>query len=571
MKHPEFLPMTRQEMTACGYEELDILIITGDCYVDHPSFGAAIIGRLLTDCGYRVGIIAQPDWSTPESLKVMGRPKIGIGVTSGNMDSMVNLYTVGRRKRREDMFSENGVPGKRPPHALVVYSQLAKQAFPGVPVMIGGLEASLRRVAHYDYWQDKIRPSMLLDTKADIMVYGMGERPTPEVFRRFAAGESLEGIRGTARLLGKKAAEVFDPKDQYLELPSYEETLKNKDAIMTSTKMVESEMNPFGGKGLIQRYGDRLLVIEPPPLPLEPEELDRVHELPYARKPHPSYKGKIPAYETIITSVQAVRGCPGGCAFCGLVTHQGRCVMSRSARSIEREVDAITRNPRFKGTISDVGGAAGNLFGSHTDRSICAKCKRSSCLFPKPCPNYHCDGLAVRDLLRKLRQHPKVKHVFINSGIRLDLALRQPELLEELIRYHVSGHLKIAPEHLNPKVLKLMRKSSAEEFYKFVELFEKKSKEFGLEQYLVPLFISNFPGCTGKEMKTVDDYLNKRRWSLQQVQDYIPLPMTMGGAMYYCGKDSDGNPIPVNRGLAERRPQINVLKKRRSGKSKPGK
>ena len=559
--------MTRAEMISAGYDELDILIITGDCYVDHPSFGAAIIGRLLTDCGYKVGIIAQPDWNDPESLKVMGRPRIGIGVTSGNMDSMVNLYTVGRRKRREDMFSENGIPGKRPPHALVVYSQLARQAFPGVPVMIGGLEASLRRVAHYDYWQDKIRPSMLLDTKADIMVYGMGERPTPEVFRRFAAGEPLDGIRGTARLLGKKAAEQFTPGDDYLELPSYEETLKNKDAIMTSTKMIEAEMNPFGGRGLIQRYGDRLLVIEPPPMPLEPEELDRVHELPYARKPHPSYKGRIPAYETIITSVQAVRGCPGGCAFCGLVTHQGRCVMSRSAESIEREVEVIASNPRFRGTISDVGGAAGNLFGSTTDRSICAKCKRSSCLFPKPCPNYHCDGIAVRDLLRKLRKNPKIKHVFINSGIRLDLALRQPELLEELIRYHVSGHLKVAPEHLNPRVLKLMRKSSAEEFYKFVEIFEKKSKEFGLEQYLVPLFISNFPGCTGKEMKTVDDYLNSRRWSLQQVQDYIPLPMTMGGAMYYCGKDSEGNPIPVNRGLAERRPQINVLKKRRSGKS----
>ena len=245
--------------------------------------------------------------------------------------------------------------------------------------------------------------------------------------------------------------------------------------------------------------------------------------------------------------------------------------MSRSAQSIEREVDEITRNPRFKGTISDVGGAAGNLFGSKTNRDICAKCKRSSCLFPKPCPNYQCDGIAVRDLLRKLRQHPKVKHVFINSGIRLDLALRQPEFLEELIRYHVSGHLKVAPEHLDPKVLRLMRKSSAEEFYKFVEIFEKKSKEFGLEQYLVPLFISNFPGCTGKEMKTVDDYLNKRRWSLQQVQDYIPLPMTMGGAMYYCGKDENGNPIPVNRGLAERRPQINVLKKRRSGKPRPEK
>ncbi|MBQ7208777.1 MAG: YgiQ family radical SAM protein [Lentisphaeria bacterium] len=568
MKQPKFLPMTRQEMAEAGYDELDILIVTGDCYVDHPSFGAAIIGRLLTGCGYRVGIVAQPEWSDPECLRVMGRPKIGVGVTSGNMDSMVNLYTAGRRKRKEDMFSENGVPGRRPPHALPVYTQLVKQAFPGIPVMIGGLEASLRRIAHYDYWQDKIRPSMLVDTKADIMVYGMGERPTPEVFRRFAAGEPLDNIPGTARLLGKKAAEVFVPGDRYLELPSYEETLKNRDALMTATKMVESEMNPFGGHGLIQRYGDRLLVIEPPPLPLESEELDRVHELPYARRPHPSYKGRIPAYEAITTSVQAVRGCPGGCAFCGLVAHQGRCVMSRSAESIEREVDTISSDPRFRGTISDVGGAAGNIFGSTADRSICAKCKRSSCLFPKPCPNYHCDGLALRDLLRALRRHPKIKHVFINSGIRLDLALRQPELLEEIIRCHVSGHLKVAPEHLDPKVLRLMRKSSAEEFHRFVEIFEKLSKKFGLEQYIVPLFISNFPGCTDKEMKTVDDYLNSRHWSLQQVQDYIPLPMTMGGAMYYCGKDPDGNPIPVNRGLAERRPQIHVLKKRRSGKDK---
>ena len=308
MKQPKFLPMTRQEMEEAGYDELDILIVTGDCYVDHPSFGAAIIGRLLTECGYRVGIAAQPNWSDPECLRVMGRPKIGVGVTSGNMDSMVNLYTAGRRKRREDMFSENGIPGRRPPHALPVYTQLVKQAFPGIPVMIGGLEASLRRIAHYDYWQDKIRPSMLVDTKADIMVYGMGERPTPEVFRRFAAGEALDNIPGTARLLGKKAAEVFVPGGRYIELPSYEETLKNRDAIMTATKMVESEMNPFGGHGLIQRYGDRLLVIEPPPLPLESEELDRVHELPYARRPHPSYKGRIPAYEAITTTSTIVSG-----------------------------------------------------------------------------------------------------------------------------------------------------------------------------------------------------------------------------------------------------------------------
>ena len=565
LRQPEFLPTSFEEMKAAGYDELDILLITGDCYVDHPSFGVSIIGRWLAEHGYRVGIVAQPDWRDPEALKVMGRPRIGIGVTSGNMDSMVDLYTVGRRLRKEDVFSEDGAPGRRPPHALVVYAQMARQAFPGIPVMVGGLEASLRRVAHYDYWQDKIRPSVLVDSKAEILVYGMGERPTPEVFRRFAAGEALDGIRGTARLLGKKAAEAFDPGDRYLTLPSYEETLADRDALMTSTKMIEAEMNPFGGRGLIQRYGDRLLVIEPPPEPLESAELDLVHELPYARRPHPKYRGRIPAFETIKDSIQAVRGCPGGCAFCGLVAHQGRHVMSRSEDSIWREADAISRMPFFKGTISDVGGAAGNIYGSRYNLEKCARCKRSSCLFPSPCPTYECDGRAVVRMLRRLRSHPKIKHLYINSGIRLDLALRQPELLRELVQFHVSGHLKVAPEHLNPVVLKLMRKSPAEEFYRFMEIFEKLSKECGKEQYLIPLFISNFPGCTEREMKTVDDFLDKHHWSLQQVQDYIPLPMTMGGAMYYTGKAPDGTPIPVNRGLAERRPQISVLKKRRSG------
>ena len=562
---PEFIPTSRKEMESLGWDELDVLLITGDCYVDHPSFGVSIIGRHLIDCGYRVGIIPQFDWNDVEALKVMGKPRVGIGVTSGNMDSMVNIYTAGRRKRKEDMFSEDGETGKRPPHALVVYSQLARRAFPGVKVMIGGLEASLRRVAHYDYWQDKIRPSMMVDTKADIMVYGMGERPTPEVFRRFETGESLAGIPGTARLLGKKEAELFVPGDKYLELPSYEETLQNKDAIMTSTIMVEQEMNPFRGRGLFQRYGERILVIEPPPLPLNSEELDRVHELPYSRKPHPRYKKRIPAFDAIANSVQAVRGCPGGCAFCGLVAHQGRSVMSRSSDSLCREIDEVTKMPLFRGTISDIGGAAGNIFGSSADPEVCAKCKRSSCLFPKVCPNYKCDGLLLLDLLRRLRNHPKVKHIYINSGIRLDLALRQPELLREIVRYHVSGHLKVAPEHLDSGVLKLMRKSSAEEFYTFMEEFSRLSKEFGLEQYIIPLFISNFPGCTAKAMQVVDDFLNKHHWSLQQVQDYIPLPMTMGGAMYYCGKDSDGNPITVNRGLAERRQQIEVLKRRRTG------
>ena len=568
IKQPEFLPVDLKSMQQAGFDELDILVITGDCYVDHPSFGAALIGRLLIDCGWRVGVVAQPDWNNPESLKVMGTPRLGVAVTSGNMDSMVNIYTAGRRKRREDMFSENGQTGKRPPHALVVYSQLAKRAFPGVPVVSGGLEASLRRIAHYDYWQDKIRPSILADTKNDILIYGMGERPLPEVFRRLENKESLAVIPCTDRLLGKKAAEEFDPKDAYVTLPSYEEVLSNPDALMTSTKLQEQEMNPFGGKGLLQWHGDRLLVIEPPPLPLETAELDRVHELPYAWKAHPMYKGRIPAADAVIGSIQAVRGCPGGCAFCGLVSHQGRCVTSRSADSLWRELDEMVKSPIFRGTVSDVGGAAGNLFGAKVNPEICAKCHRSSCLVPKICPNFKCDGKELVQVLRRLSSHPKVKHLFINSGIRLDLALKQPELLDEMVRHHVSGHLKVAPEHLDDEVLRLMRKNPAADFYRFQEEFERISKDANLEQYIIPLFISNFPGCTAQAMKTVDDFLNRHKWSLQQVQDYIPLPMTMGAAMYYCGKDSDGNVIHVNRGLAERRPQIEVLKKRRSGPEK---
>ena len=562
-RYAPFLPTSAEEMKALKWDALDILLITGDCYVDHPSFGAAIIGRLLEHHGYKVGIIAQPDWKTPESLKIMGTPRVGIGVTSGNMDSMVNIYTAGRRMRRDDMFSEDGKTGNRPPHALVVYAQLARQAFPGKPVLTGGLEASLRRVAHYDYWQDKIRPSMLLDTKSDILVYGMGERPVPEAFARMRDNLPLDGIRGTARLLGKKAALEFD-RTGYVELPSYEEILNNKDALMAETKLVEANMNYYSASGLIQQYGDRLLVIEPPAEPLTEKELDEVHELPYARKPHPKYKGRIPAFDAIADSIQAVRGCPGGCAFCGLVAHQGRTVMSRSENSIVREAEYISSRPEFRGTISDVGGAAGNIFGSKYDTEKCKKCRRVSCLFPQPCPSYQCDGQAMVHLLRTLRKMPKIRHLYINSGIRLDLCLRQKELLYELIAHHVSGHMKVAPEHLHPRVMKLMRKGTPEEFYEFMREFERISKECGLEQYIIPLFISNFPGCTGKEMKTVDDFLNKHHWSLQQVQDYIPLPMTMGAAMYYTGKDSDGNPIEVNRGLAERREQIHVLKKRRT-------
>ncbi len=563
---PRFLPTCRKEMLDAGWDALDILLITGDCYVDHPSFGAAIIGRLLVGCGWRVGIIAQPDWTDPEALRIMGTPRIGIGVTSGNMDSMVCIYTAGRRLRRDDCFSVNGKTGNRPPHALAVYAQLARRAFPGTKIMVGGLEASFRRIAHYDYWQDKIRASMLADTKADILCYGMGERPVPEIFRRFADNLPLDGIRGTARLLGSKAAGEYAPvPGSFVELPSFEEIKSDRDALMTATKITEAEMNFQSGKILLQKHGDRLVVVEPPPPPLSEAELDAVHELPYAREPHPVYagQGRIPAYDAIKDSIQAVRGCPGGCAFCGLVVHQGRHVMSRSEDSIMREVDCISKLKTFRGTVSDIGGAAGNIYQSKYDLNKCKICRRASCLWPHPCPNYICTGQETVRLLRRVSRHPAVKHLYINSGIRLDLALRQPEFLNELIKHHVSGHLKVAPEHLDPVTLNLMRKSPAEDFFRFMEIFERVSRECGKEQYLIPLFISNFPGCTDEGMKTVDDFLNRHHWSLQQVQDYIPLPMTMGAAMYYTGKAPDGTEITVHRGLAERRGQIKVLKKNR--------
>ena len=561
-----YLPTNRQEMEAFGWDELDVLLLTGDAYVDHPSFGVSLIGRILLAAGFRTGVIAQFPWQDPEVLKVMGTPRVGIGISSGNLDSMVNIYTAGRRKRREDAYIENGATGKRPPHALVVYSQLAKRAFPGVPVVLGGLEASMRRITHYDYWQDKLRFPVLVDTKADILIYGMGERPVLEIFNRLRDGKTLEGIPGTARLLGKKAAATFVKPDNFIEIPSHEEHLTRKSALMDSIKAVELASNQHAGRGLIERVGDRLLVVEPPQKPLTSEELDRVNELNFSRKPHPGYKNRIPAFETIRDSIPAVRGCPGGCAFCGLVAHQGRAVTSRSERSIINDIEKLTADKNFRGTISDIGGAAGNIYGSIVkDEQKCRQCRRSSCLWPLPCSNYQCDGKRLLALLREIRKNPKVKHLYINSGMRLDLANQQKELFREIIKHHVSGHMKVAPEHLNDDVLKLMRKNPAKDFYTFKEFFENESRAIGKEQYLIPLFISNFPGCTTEKMKTVDDFLNKHNWSPQQVQDYIPLPMTIGGVMYYTGLAPDGSPIEVNRGLAERRPQINMLKKKRHG------
>ncbi|MBN2163242.1 MAG: YgiQ family radical SAM protein [Pontiellaceae bacterium] len=567
-----FLPTTASEMHARGWSELDVLLISGDAYVDHPSFAAAVIGRVLEGEGLRVGIVAQPDWTDPASLLVMGVPRLFCGITAGNLDSMLAAYTAARRKRRDDAYSEGGEVGKRPNMAVVVYSQLARRAFSGVPIVIGGIEASLRRTVHYDYWQDKLRPSILLDSKADILVYGMGERAIREIARRTAGEKPLDGIPGTARLLGGRETTERDFKE-CIALPSLEECQADKGALIKLAKLTEREQNPFSGKPLVQMHGARALLIEPPAEPLNTAEFDRIYELPFMHAAHPSYKQPIPAFSMIRDSITVVRGCGGGCTFCGLGMHQGRFLSSRSEESVVHEVESLAGQKSFHGTVTDLGGPTANLYGCRNGvKEACRKCRRASCLYPKICPNLDVDQKAAIRLMRRVRKLRRVKHVFIQSGIRMELALQNPKYIRELAAHHVSGHLKVAPEHLHSKVVRRMRKPGLEVFDAFRSQFEQFSREAGKKQYIVPYFISNFPGSTKDEMKVVEGYLRDERWKLQQVQDFIPLPMTPAAAMYYSGLDYETEqPIPVIRGLAERRGQMHRLKGRRPPhRKKPG-
>ncbi|MBO7520651.1 MAG: YgiQ family radical SAM protein [Opitutales bacterium] len=562
----KFVPMLPEEMRARGWDYIDILVVSGDAYVDHPTFGPPLIARVLLDAGYRVAICAQPDWKNAGCLKIFGRPRLGCAVASGNMDSMVKLYTAGRRLRHADQFSPNAELGKCPPHASVVYCQLARQAFPGIPVILGGVEASLRRVAHYDYWQDKMRPSVLVDAKADLLCYGMGELTMLEIFERIKEGKDLKNIRGTCRYLGGNESAEFEFSESVEALPSFEEICSDKLAIMRQTKIVEANTNPWNAKVLAQKTRGRILVVEPPRPPLTQEQFDYFCELPFTGLPHFSYKGKIPAWEMIKESIPVVRGCPGGCAFCGLVSHQGRHIVSRSRESVLRSVKNLAQKPFFRGTISDIGGAAGNIYGhAPRDPGLCKKCRRYSCLFPSFCKNYDAKEEPLMDLLDSVMKVEKVKHCFINSGVRLDLALAQPRQTKKIIASHVSGQVSVAPEHLDDAVLKLMRKGRAGEFEAFKKIFDEVNLKTGKKQFMVPYFISNFPGCTEENMEVVDKFLNKSNWSLRQVQDFIPLPMTMGAAMYCAEAAPDGTPIKVNKGLGERRQQRGVLKKVRGG------
>ena len=564
---PEFIPMSGKELAILGWDGIDILLVTGDAYVDHHSFGIALIGRTIIAAGYRVGIVAQPDWKNSEFLKVMGRPKLACAVSSGNLDSMLNIYTSGRRIRKEDSFSPGDKAGLRPPLAVSVYSNLAKAAFPGLPLIIGGIEASMRRIAHYDYWKDKILPSILVSSKADILLYGMAEKSILEVLERIKAGSSLDGIRGTALYLGDKKSSVFftESVNEYIELPSYDRILNEKSTLLESFKLVESESNPYSGKGLYQKYDNRVLVVEPPEIPLMQKELDAIYALPFTDRPHPKYKEKILAYEMIKDSITALRGCPGGCSFCGLGIHHGKFVSCRSIDSIIESVQRLSKKPHFRGTVTNIGGPTANVYANRAkDIELCKKCRRPSCLYPIICANYQIDDAEFSKLLNEVLKLDKVKHVFISSGIRLDLAKKQPKLMKQIVQKHTSGHLKVAPEHLDKRVLALMRKNGAEDFYDFIKFFRRESAACGKKQYLVPYFISNFLGCGKEAASKVNNFLEKNKWSLQQVQDFIPLPMTIASAMYHAKTDTEGNPIEVNKGLKERREQLHSLKKKRS-------
>lgn len=545
---PAVLPMSRREMDQLGWEELDILLVSGDAYVDHPSFGAALLGRWLVRHGYRVGIVAQPRWTSPEDVLRMGRPRLFAGVTAGALDSMLAHYTAFRKKRSDDAYTPGGQAGARPNRACLVYAGLVKQAFPKLPVILGGIEASLRRITHYDFWTDKLRRSILLDAKADLLLYGMAERGVLEAADRLRNGLSLLGAISGAAWMGGR--DDLPPGAAVVELPSHEDLLADPRKLMTATLAMEEHVHHANAYA-IQQVEGRSLILSPAQ-PLSSEEMDDLYGLPFTREPHPSYgKAKIPAAEMIRFSINSHRGCGGGCSFCTLAAHQGRTIRSRSAGSILKEAEGMARHPRFAGSISDVGGPSANMWGG-----VCTsdpeKCKRESCLFPGVCPHFVVDQMRMIELLHQISALKGIKHVRVASGIRHDLALRDGRYVRALVRDFIGGQLKIAPEHLVEHVLKLMRKPGPRVFEQFLDLFERECSAAGKQQYVIPYLISAFPGCTLEHMRQLAQWLARRGWKPEQVQCFIPLPGTTAAAMYYAGIDPAGRPIPVARTDAER-------------------
>ncbi len=536
----EFLPTTPEEMRAQGISQLDFVYVCGDAYVDHPSFGHAIISRLLQAHGYTVGILSQPDWRKKESVMTLGRPRLGFLVSAGNMDSMVNHYTVSKRRRDKDAYSPGGVCGKRPDYAVVVYCNLIRQAYRDVPIIAGGIEASLRRLAHYDYWSDSLKRSVLMDCGADLISYGMGERSIIEIAEALDAGIAVKDIgfiEGTCYRT-KKLEDVYD----YELLPSYEDMKADKRLYAESFYTQYKNTDPYSGRRLVEPYGSVYVVQNPASRPLSTQEMDDIYDLPYCRDCHPSYKaqGGVPALQEVKFSLVSCRGCFGGCNFCSLNFHQGRIVQARSQDSIVREAILMTEDPEFKGYIHDVGGPTANFRKPACQRQLeKGACPDRQCLFPKPCRNLQADHSDYVQLLRRLRELPKVKKVFIRSGIRFDYLLEDPSdaFFRELVEYHISGQLKVAPEHVSDKVLEKMGKPRHEVYLKFTEKFDEINQEFGKEQYLVPYLMSSHPGCSMKEAVELACYLKSIHCTPKQVQDFYPTPSTLSTVMYFTGLD----------------------------------
>ena len=546
----DWLPTTKKEMDLRGWDELDVILFSGDAYVDHPSFGAAVIGRLLEAQGLKVAIVPQPNWRDDlRDFKKMGKPRLFFGVSAGCMDSMVNKYTANKRLRSEDAYTPDGRHDMRPEYPSIVYTQILKKLWPDVPVVLGGIEASLRRLTHYDYWQDTVRKSILIESGADLLVYGMGEKPITELCKRMKENPCIPiDIPQTAYVVkGKQAIPPSISEKEDIVLHSHESCLSDKKKEAENFKFIEEESNKYEAARILQHAGNSTVVVNPPYPPMTQGELDMSFDLPYTRLPHPKYKGKrIPAFDMIKFSVNLHRGCFGGCAFCTISAHQGKFIVSRSKESILKEVKAITEMPDFKGYLSDLGGPSANMYAMRgQDEEKCHKCKRPSCIHPKVCPNLNTDHRPLLDIYHAVDALPGIKKSFIGSGVRYDLLLHEnkdpainrstKEYTRELIAKHVSGRLKVAPEHTSDKVLHVMRKPSFNQFYDFKKIFDKINNELNLRQQLIPYFISSHPGCTAEDMAELAVITKRLDFHLEQVQDFTPTPMTVATEAWYTG------------------------------------
>ena len=575
-KLTDWLPTTKKEVELRGWEELDVILFSGDAYVDHPSFGAAVIGRMLEAQGLKVAIIPQPNWRDDlRDFKKLGRPRLFFGVSAGCMDSMVNKYTANKRLRSEDAYTPDGRHDMRPEYPTIVYTQILKSLYPDVPVVIGGIEASLRRLTHYDYWEDKVRPSILAESGADLLIYGMGEKPLTDLCRRMKAdGKIPSDLLQTAYLVPRSE---FKEAENDLRLFSHEECLADKKKQAQNFRHIEEESNKYEASRIWQETGKQVVVVNPPYPPMTQGELDMSFDLPYTRLPHPKYKGKrIPAFDMIKFSVNLHRGCFGGCAFCTISAHQGKFIVSRSKESILKEVKAICEMPDFKGYLSDLGGPSANMYAMHgRDEQLCRRCKRPSCIHPKVCPNLNTDHRPLLDIYHAVDALPKIKKSFIGSGMRYDLLLHESkdpevnrstaEYTRELITKHVSGRLKVAPEHTSDRVLYLMRKPPFVMFERLNADFNRICRREGLPYQLIPYFISSHPGCTERDMRSLaDKVLGKLHFDLEQVQDLTPTPMTFSSVMFYTGENPyTGEKVYVARSQEEKRRQKSYFFRRK--------